>query len=298
MAGISLIPFCLDLAFDIELVVIQAAPVRSDPEIVAHVCCTQSLFTGHQSLIELLPVSGTDDLFLRLPENFHHAVRQIADSTGVRLLNEKISWLRMFKGKGNQFDCLVKVHQETGHVGICNGDRCLALDLVDEKRNETSSAAHNIAVSGTGQDRTAPLKRLLGPGGDNLFPYRFGHAHGIDRISRLIGGKEHNALDPVLYRCRDHIIGADYIGTHRLHREELTGRHLFQCRCMEYIIRPIHDIPHGFDAADIPHIKLDLACMIRVPGLQNVPHHILLLFISADNPDFSDLGGQEMFKDC
>ena len=62
VAGISLIPFCLDLALDIELVVIQAAPVRSDSEIVAHVCCTQSLFTGHQSLIELLSMSGADNL--------------------------------------------------------------------------------------------------------------------------------------------------------------------------------------------------------------------------------------------
>ena len=54
----------------------------------------------------------------------------------------------MLESEQDQIHSLVQVHQETGHVGIGDGDGVASLDLVDEQRNDRATAAHDVAVTG------------------------------------------------------------------------------------------------------------------------------------------------------
>ena len=65
---------------------------------------------------------------------------------------------------------------------------------------------------------------------------------------------------------------------------------------MEDIVCPEHDITDGIDIPDIADIELDFAGIFRMSGLKDVPHGILFLFIAADDPDFFDIAGEEMFQ--
>ena len=203
----------------------------------------------------------------------------------------------MLKREGNQIHRLIQVHEKPGHVRIGNRDRGLALDLVNEEGDHRAAAAHDIAIPRAGQNRTAALERLLCPGLDDLLPDRFRHAHGVDRVSGLVGRKEHNRLHPCLNCSRNHVVGADDVRPHSLHREELTGRDLLECRSMEHIVGPVHDITDGIQVTHVADIELNLAGILRVLCLQRMPHPVLLLLITADNTDFADLRGEKVLQD-
>ena len=51
MGGIGLIALSEDIAFDIELVIIEASAVRGDPEIMAHVGGAEPFFAGDRKSV-------------------------------------------------------------------------------------------------------------------------------------------------------------------------------------------------------------------------------------------------------
>ena len=99
MAGVGLVRHGLDLPLDHVLVVVQVPVIRGHPEVVAHVLAAQALFPGHKGLIEFFPVAGADNLGTGIPKELLDCLGKITDSGGVRLLDEQIAGIGVFKGK-------------------------------------------------------------------------------------------------------------------------------------------------------------------------------------------------------
>ena len=295
VAGIALIRLGVHLTVDEEFVVIEIPPVSRYPEIVAHILAAQPLFPGHQGLEQLLAVAGADDLGTGVSEQLLHRLRQHPDGGGVALLNEQIARLGMLKSKHDQIHSLVQIHKKTGHIRIGDGDGLACTDLINEQRDHAAPAAHHIAVAGAADGGILRLDRT-GLGADDLFHHGLGDAHGVDGISGLVGGQAYHLLDARVDRGGKNIVGADHIGAHRLHGEELAGRHLLECRRVENIVYAANHTAH---AADLPHIadvKADLAREFRKFLLIQVTHVILLFFVPAEDADLRDVGAEKMFE--
>ena len=295
MAGIGLVSLSQNAALNIELVVIQAAAVRADAKIMAHIGAAQTLFPGHESLVQLFAVAGANDLLLGLSKSLHHTVGQIANRGGVGLLDKQIARFGMIKGESYKVHCLVKIHQKARHVRIsdCNGR--MALDLVDKERDDRAARAHNIAVTGTGQNRPSSVESLLRAGLHDLLAEGLAHTHGVDRVGGLVRGEEHDAFDPVLDRGGNDVIRADDVCAHGLHREKLTARHLLEGGGVEDVICTVHHLAHGVDIPHVADVELHLPGMLRILRLQGVAHGVLLLLIAGDDTDLSDVSGEIVF---
>jgi len=195
----------------------------------------------------------------------------------------------------------------------------------------TSNTVVAYAAAGEDEIRLLPIDQLVGPGEVAALPLlpsvRYHPAVGeldpaslrlpwasadgdatapvIGRYARDLGAQvpgrlvtsakswlSHAGVD----RSVEQVVSADDVGAHRLHREELARRDLFQRSGMEHIICAIHDISHGVQIADVPNVELNLPRIIRILGLQSVSHPVLLLLVAAYYADFADIRGQEMFK--
>ena len=297
MAGIGFVRHRMDLAVDNKLVIVQIAAVRGNAEVMPHVLAAQALLAGHQGLIQLFAVAGTDDAGAGIAKQLLHGFGQISDGGGVRLLDEQVARIGMFKCELDKVDGLIEVHQEAGHVGVGDGDGIARANLVNEQRNNRSTAAHNVAVPGAADDRIAALRRHTGVGIDDVLHHGFGNAHCVDRISCLVGGQADDPLDTCLDGGVEHVVGANNIGSNRFHREELTGRHLLEGRGMEYVVNPRHSVPQRLRVADIADVEFDLVGVVRVFSLELVTHIILLLFVAGEDADLANVGGQKVFKD-
>lgn len=84
--------------------------------------CAGRFLTGHQSLEQLLAVTGADDVRAGIAEQLLDSLSQIADSRGIRLLDEQIAGVSVLEGEQDQIHSLVQVHQKAGHVGVGDSD--------------------------------------------------------------------------------------------------------------------------------------------------------------------------------
>ena len=227
MRCISFVSLGVYCTLNVELIIVQTTRIRSNAIVMAHVNASQHFLTGYKRLVELLAMAGTDDLLLGFPEDFHHAVSKIANGARVSLLDEQITWFSMFKGKCNQIYSFIQVHKEPGHIRIGDGDRSFPLNLVNEKRNNRTTAAHDVTVSRASQHSTTTFKGLLCSGLNNLLADSLGHAHRVDRVCRFISRKEHNPLHSGFNSSSNHVISADDVSSHSLHRKKFTRGNLF-----------------------------------------------------------------------
>ena len=81
-----------------------------------------------------------------------------------------------------------------------------ARDLLDEERDHRSTRRHDVAVAGHAHHR---LRRrvVAGEGLGNLLHHRLRHAHGVDRVHRLVGAEAHDRAHAVAVRRLDDVVG-------------------------------------------------------------------------------------------
>ena len=241
-------------------------------------------------------MAGADDVRAGVAEQLLHGLGQVADGGSVALLNEQVARVRVLEREHDQVNGLVQVHQKAGHVGVGDGDGVACLDLVDEQRNHAAAAAHDVAVAGAADGRSAALGRHAGVGKDDVLHHGLGNAHGVDGVGGFVGGQADDTLNARVNGGVQHIVGADDVRLHSLHREELAAGHLFQRRCVENVVDAGHGVPDGLRVAHIADVELDLARVLRVLGLQLVAHIVLLLLVAGENADFADIGGEKMLE--
>ena len=296
VAGVVLVCLGAYLTLDEVLVVVQVAVVGGDAEVAAHVLTAGALLLGHQRLVQLFAVTGADDAGAGVAEQRLHRLGQVADGGGVRLLDEQVAGVGVLEREHHQIDGLVQVHQKAGHVGVGDRDGVARLDLVDEQRNHAATAAHDVAVTGAANGRTAALSRDAGVSVDDVLHHGLGDAHGVDGVGRLVGREADDALHARVDGGVQHIVGAGDVGADGLHREELARGHLFQRRRMENVIHTGHSIPHRLGIADIADVELDLLGGLRVLSLELMTHIVLLLFVAGEDADFLEVRVKEVFQ--
>ena len=93
-----------------------------------------------------------------------------------------------------------------------------------------------------------------------------------------------------------HVVGADDVRLHGLHREELAAGHLLQRRRVENVVDTGHGIADGLRVAHVTDVELDFARVLRVLGLQFVAHVVLLLLVAGEDADLADVGGEKMLE--
>ena len=278
----------LDVAFDKVLVVIEVAVVGGDGVEVAHVDGLRGLFLGQEGLVHLLAMADADDLdvLLLAAEEFADGLGLGLDGAGRGLLDEDVAVLAVLEGEQDQVDGLLKAHDEPRHLWLrqCNG--VPLPDLVDPQRNHGPAGAHHIAVTRAANLRIAGKPALRHR---DLLLDGLGDAHRIDRVRRLVRGEADHALHARVDGRIQHIVRANDIGIHGLHREELATRDLLQRRRVEDVIDARHRI---LQRALVPHIadvELNLVRHLRHPRLEVVPHIVLLLLIPRENADLADV---------
>ena len=286
----------MNFALDHELVIVQVTIVGSNAEVVAHILAAQTLLAGHQSLKQLLAVTSANNVCAGIAEQLLDSFCQITNGRSVRLLDEQVTRIAMLEGKHNKIHSLVQIHQESSHVGVSDSDRVADLDLVDEQRDNTAAAAHNIAVAGAADSRAAALSSHTGVGKDDVLHHSLGDAHGIDRIGCLIGRQADNALDTSFDGSMQDIVRANDVSLNSLHWEEFAGRDLLQCSGMENVVNTRHSVLDGLRIADITDIELDFLSRFWVLSLKLMAHIILLFLIARENADFLEVRIKEVFQ--
>ena len=280
------------VAFFEVFVVVQAPVVGGDAVEVAHVDGFGAFLVGKEGFIHLLAVADADDLdvLFLAAEELADGFRLGPDGAGGGLLDEQVAVFAVLEGEEHQVHSLFQGHDEPGHVGLGDGDGVAGFDLVDPQGDDGATGAHDVAVAGAADFGLAGHPGL---GNGYFFLDGLGHAHGVDGIGGLVGGEANDGLHAEFNGGGEHIVGADDVGPHGLHGEELTGGHLLQGGGVENIVHPGHGPPNGLQVPDIANVKLDFVRHLRHPGLILVAHIVLLLLIPGEDADLADVGGEE-----
>ena len=241
-------------------------------------------------------MTSANDVRTGVAEQLLDSLCQIANGRCIGLLNEQVAGVAMLEGKHNQIHSLIQIHQETSHVGVSDGDRVAGLDLVNEQRNNTAAAAHNVAVTGAADGRTTTLSRYTGICVDDVLHHGLGDTHSVDRIGRLVGGQADNTLNTSVNSGVEDVVRADDVGLNSLHREELAGRNLLQSSRMENVVNTRHGVLDRLRIADIADVELDLLGGLRVLGLKLVSHIILLLLVAGEDANLLEVRVKEVFQ--
>ena len=284
------------LAVDDKLVVVQVTVIRSNAEIVPHILAAQTLLTGHQGLEQLLTVTGADDVRAGVAKELLDSLCQIADGRGISLLDEQVAGVGVLESEHDQIHSLVQIHQESGHVGVGDGDGIASLDLVDKQRDDRAPAAHDVAVTSAADGGAATFRSHTGIGVDDVLHHGLGDAHGVDGIGCLVSGQADNTLNACVDGGVQDVIGTDDVGLDSLHGEELAGRNLLQCSGMENVVNAGHSVTDGLRVADIADVELDLLGSVRVLGLKLMAHIVLLLLITREDANLLQVGIQEVLQ--
>lgn len=257
----------------------------------------ENLVAGHQGLEQLLAVTSADNVDTSVAEQLLHSLSQIANGRGIRLLNEQIARGGVLEGEHDQAHSLVQLHQEAGHVGVSDSDEVASLDLVDEQGNNGATTAHDVAITSAADGGAATLSGHTSVGGvDDVLHHCLGDAHGVDGISRLIGGQADHPLDTRINGNVQHVVRAHDIGLNRLHREELAGRNLLQSCGVEDVVNTMHGVTDRLGIANVTDVELDLLGGLRVLCLKLVAHIVLHLLIPKEDADFLQIGIQEVLQ--
>ena len=123
-----------------------------------------------------------------------------------------------------------------------------------------------------------------------MLHHGLGDAHGIDRIGSLVGGQADYTLDTGIDSSMENVVRTDDVGLNGLHGEELTGRNLLQSSSVEDVVNTGHGITDRLRIADITDVELHLLGSLRVLGLKLMAHIVLLLFITGEDADLTDVG--------
>ena len=190
----------------------------------------------------------------------------------------------------DQIYSVVERHHEARHVRVGNGDGFSLLHLFHPERNDRSTTRHHVAIACTANGGFSIFAQFAPFGNGHFLHHRLGNTHGIDGISRFVGGKNHNIAHAVFDGREEHIIGSFYIRANSLHREELARRYLLQGSSRKDIVDARHS---DVDRFLIAHIA-DVEFHFRI--LEHVAHIILLLFIAGEDADFLDVGLKEPAK--
>ena len=243
-------------------------------------------------------MTSTYDVRAGIAKQLLDSLSQIADGGGICLLDEQIAGVGVLESEHNQIHSLVQVHQEAGHVGVGDGDGVAVFNLVDEQRNDRATAAHDVAITGAADGGAATLGRHTGVGVDDVLHHSLGDAHGVDRVGCLVGGQTNHPLHTRINSGVQDVIGTDDVGLNGLHGEELAGRNLLQSGSVEDVINTGHGILDRLRVADLADVELHLASSLRVFCLKLMAHIVLLLLVTGENSNLSNIGLQEMFKYC
>ena len=280
------------ITFNKELVVVQVAVIGRNTVKVPHILGLGALFLGQEGLVHLLTVPDTNDLDILLlaTEELTDGLGLDLDGAGGGFLDEDVAVLAVLEGEEDEVDGLLEAHDEAGHGRFREGDWGAGTDLVNPERNDAAAAAHDVAVAGAAN---AGIQGVAALGHRHLLLQGLADAHRIDRICGLVRRQTNHALHARVDGRIQHIVRADDIGLHRLHREELARRDLLERRRMEDVIDPADGGLERGLVAYVADIELDLVRHLRHPRLEVVPHVVLLLFVARENPDFADVGTQE-----
>jgi hypothetical protein len=191
----------------------------------------------------------------------------------------------VLEGEHNQIHSLVQIHQEAGHVGVSDGDGVSSLDLVDEQRDNGTTAAHNVAVTSAADGGATTLRSHAGVGVDDVLHHGLRDAHGVDGVSCLIGGQAYNTLNASVNSGVQHVVSTNDVGLDSLHGEELAGRNLFQSGSVEDVVNTGHSVTDGLGITNITDVELHLLGSFGMLGLKLVTHIVLLLFVTGEDTD-------------
>ena len=241
-------------------------------------------------------MTRADDVSASVTEELLNSLCQITDGRSISLLNEQIAGVCMLEGKHDQIHSLIQIHQETSHVRVGDGDRVAGFDLINKQRDNAAAAAHDVAVTGAANGRTATFRRNTSICINDMFHHSLGNAHRIDRVSCFVGGQADHTLDASVNGSVQHIISTDDVSLNGLHREELTGRNLLQSSGMENVINTGHCITDGLRVTDIADVELHLFGILRMLSLKLMAHIILLFLVTRENADFLQARIQEMLQ--
>ena len=93
-----------------------------------------------------------------------------------------------------------------------------------------------------------------------------------------------------------HVVGADDVGAHGLHGEELAGRHLFQCGGVEDVVHAVHGVANRLGVAHVADQEPNLRCELGALLLQTVTHVILLLLVAREDADLLEVRVHEVLE--
>lgn len=271
------------------LVVVQVAVVCRNPVEVAKVQGMCALLVGEQRLIHLLPVPDADGSdFIVCAKKLVHRLGKVSDGASRRLLHQDVPGVCMLVGVEHQIDGLVEGHDEARHGGLGHSQGLSGLDLFHEQGNNRASGTQHVAVPCSADERLV-LSHGTGLCNKYFLHHRLAGSHGVDRIGCLVGGEADDLLHPCIDAGRQHVVGTDDVGLHRLHREELTGGDLLQCSSAENKVNAIESITDAAVVAYIADVVLDLVVLVEVT------HVVLLLLVAAEDADLCNVRIQEAF---
>ena len=200
----------------------------------------------------------------------------------------------MLEGELHEVDRLVEVHEEAGHAGVGDRERLAPADAVDEQRDDAAARAHHVAVARAADGGAAGA--VAGVGVDDRLHQRLGLAHRVDGVGGLVGGQAHDLLHALGYGGVQHVVGADDVGAHGLHGEELAGGHLLQRRGVEDVVNAAHGIAHGLGVAHVADEEAHLGGELGAALLQAVAHVVLLLLVSGEDADLLEVRVHEVLE--
>ena len=292
--GVGLVRLGLHVALDKETVIVKVARVASNAIVIAHILGTKALLTSHERLVKLLAMAGTDDLGTHVTKDLLNSLGKIADGGCRGLLHEKVTRVRILKCKLDKVHGLVEVHEKAGHVGIGDRKRLTLADAVDEQRDDGTTGTHHVAIARAADGRaTGAVARV---GVDDRLHHGLRLAHGVDGVGRLVGGQAHDLLHALGYGGVQHVVGADDVGAHGLHGEELAGGHLLQRRGVEDVVNAAHGIAHGLGVAHVADEEAHLGGELGAALLQAVAHVVLLLLVSGEDADLLKVRVHEVLE--
>ena len=272
------------------LVVVEVTVVGRNPIEVAQVDGMGTLLIGEEGLIHLLTVPDADGLDLVVGlEELPDRLGKVSDGGGRCLLHQDVPGMGMLVGVEDQIHRFGEGHDEAGHGGIGDGQRLARLDLLDKEGDDRTTRGEDITIPCT-TDEGLVLRHGTGLGHKDLLHHRLAHPHGVDGVCCLVGGEADDLLHPCIDAGGEHVVGADDVGLHRLHGEELTGGDLLQRSCAEDVVDTIEGVSYAAVIAYITDVVLDLVIMVMMA------HVILFLLITTENPDLGDVGSEESLK--
>ena len=196
----------------------------------------------------------------------------------------------MLEGIQHQIDRIGQRHHEAGHARVGDRDGLARPNLLHKQGNDRAARSHHIAIARAANHRAGAFQVAAG-GHHYLFHHRFGDAHGVDGIHRLVGAKANHPLHSGIDGSLKDVFGTQHVGTHRLHRMELARRHLLERGRVKNEIHPTHGLFHAALVTHIANVELELGAVVALA------HIVLFLLIAGEDSNLGDVRIKEALED-